>query len=126
MKFSRQREAVKQVLCSTKSHPTAAWIYENVRSVIPNISLGTVYRNLNLLNDEGIIKKLSFGDGNEHFDGDISPHSHFYCEGCGRIYDIEFDATNLCKQISETEKIEISSAACNFSGICGNCKINKN
>ena len=126
MKFSRQREAVKKVLCSTKTHPTAAWIYENVQIEIPNISLGTVYRNLNLLTDEGIIKKLSFGDGNEHFDGDISPHSHFYCEDCGRIYDIDFDATELCNKISETEKIEISSAACNFSGICGECKLKKN
>lgn len=126
MKFSRQREAVKTVLCSTKAHPTAAWIYENVRKEIPNISLGTVYRNLNLLGEEGIIKKLSFGDGNEHFDGDISPHSHLYCESCGRIYDIDFDATELCSKISETEKVEISSAACNFSGICGECKIKKN
>ncbi len=121
MKFSRQREAVKKVLISTKTHPTAAWIYENVQIEIPNISLGTVYRNLNLLTDEGIIKKLSFGDGNEHFDGDISPHSHFYCESCGRIYDIDFDTTGLCQQISDKEKLEINSAACNFSGTCGQC-----
>lgn len=122
MKFSRQREAVKKVLMSTKTHPTAAWIYENVRQEIPNISLGTVYRNLSLLTEEGIIKKLSFGDGNEHFDGDISPHSHFYCEGCGKIYDIAFDSTELCRNVAETEKVEISSAAFNFSGRCGECK----
>ena len=121
-KFSRQREAVKQVLCSTKTHPTAAWIYENVRKEIPNISLGTVYRNLNMLTEDGQIIKLSFGDGNEHFDGDISPHSHFYCESCGQIHDIAFDATELCKEISEDTKLDITSAACNFSGICDACK----
>ena len=126
MKFSRQREAVKNVLRSTKTHPTAAWIYENVRKELPNISLGTVYRNLSLLSDEGIILKLSFGDGNEHYDGDISPHSHFYCENCGRISDIEFDATELCQTISEKENLIINSAAFNFSGTCGECKKIKN
>lgn len=120
--FSRQREAVKRALCSTKTHPTAAWIYEQAKKEIPNISLGTVYRNLNLLGEEGVIRKLSFGDGNEHFDGDISPHSHFFCEGCGKIYDIAFDATELCNQISSTARVEITSAACNFSGTCEECK----
>ena len=122
-KFSRQREAVKKVLCSTKTHPTAAWIYENVRKEIPNISLGTVYRNLNMLTEDRQIIKLSFGDGNEHFDGDISPHSHFYCESCGQIHDIAFDATELCLEISKDTKLDITSAACNFSGICSTCKI---
>ncbi|MBR6743163.1 MAG: transcriptional repressor [Clostridia bacterium] len=120
--FSRQREAVKKVLCSTKTHPTAAWIYENVRKELPNISLGTVYRNLNVLSEERSIKKLSFGDGNEHFDGDISPHSHFYCECCGKIYDIAFDATELCKEIADSAKVNITSAACNFSGKCSQCQ----
>ena len=120
--FSRQRETVKRVLCSTKSHPTAAWIYEEARKELPNISLGTVYRNLNLLGQEGVIRKLSFGDGNEHFDGDISSHSHFFCEGCGKIYDIAFDATDLCKELSSKEKVDITWAACNFSGTCENCK----
>ena len=93
-----------------------------MRKEIPNISLGTVYRNLNVLCEEGSIKKLSFGDGNEHFDGDISPHSHFYCECCGKIYDIAFDATELCKEIADSVKVNITSAACNFSGECSECQ----
>ena len=85
--YSRQREAVLNVLCSTQCHPTAAWIYENVRKVLPNISLGTVYRNLAALSEEGVILSLSVGDGYEHFDGNSAPHAHLHCKRCGKIYD---------------------------------------
>ena len=91
MNYSRQREAIVNVLKSTTSHPSAAWIYDRVRIQIPNISLGTVYRNLAALEKEGIIVKVPVGDNREHFDGDTTPHSHFYCKSCEAISDIPFD-----------------------------------
>lgn len=80
IKFSRQRQAIMDYLMSTTEHPTADTIYANVKEQYPNISLGTVYRNLNLLADEGQILRLSCGDGSDHFDGTIEPHYHFLQE----------------------------------------------
>ena len=69
--FSRQREEIIRVLRSTDTHPTAAWVYSKVKEAIPNISLGTVYRNLAALSVSGEILSLSVGDGFEHFDGNL-------------------------------------------------------
>lgn len=123
--YSRQREAILNVLCSTKSHPTAAWIYENVRIQLPNISLGTVYRNLTVLEQEGVIRKIPVGDAREHFDGDTSPHSHFYCKTCEKITDIPLDTADTCKIIEQEYGVTVDSAAYTFIGVCKNCK-NKN
>lgn len=119
--YSRQREAVLNVLCSTKSHPTAAWIYERVREQIPNISLGTVYRNLAGLAEDGTIKKLSFGEASVHFDGDISVHSHFYCEHCGEITDIRLDQSELLGPIEVEYGVVARHADFNITGKCSNC-----
>lgn len=85
--YSRQREAIKRALCSTDTHPTAKQVYELVRQEIPNISLGTVYRNLAALSNSGDILSITVGDGFEHFDGDIRPHVHLHCRKCGHIAD---------------------------------------
>lgn len=119
--YSRQREAVLKVLCATKTHPTAGWIYENVRQIIPNISLGTVYRNLTALEQEGLIKKISVGDTCEHFDGDTSMHSHFLCRCCERIIDIPFDTTEACKIVEAENGVSVETAEYTFVGICKNC-----
>ena len=78
-KYSRQRELIKEFLMTRKDHPTADIIYQSVRKENPNISLGTVYRNLTLLCGDGEINRLNVGDGTDHFDADISPHYHFVC-----------------------------------------------
>lgn len=122
--FSRQREAVLNALCSTKTHPSASGIYETVREALPNISLGTVYRNLSVLEQEGIIRKISVGDSFEHFDGDTSPHSHFYCKSCRQITDIPFDTSEDCKKLEEQAGLSVESATYTFVGVCKNC--NKN
>ncbi len=119
--YSRQREAVLKALCSTTSHPTAAWIYEQVRQEIPNISLGTVYRNLSGLAEDGRIRKLSFGDASDHFDGDITVHSHFYCEHCGEITDIWIDQSKLLGPIESDYNIKARYADFNITGKCGKC-----
>ena len=79
LKYSRQRESIKACLMSRKDHPTADALYTSIREQFPNISLGTVYRNLNLLVELGEIRKLSCGDGTDHFDYDTSPHYHYVC-----------------------------------------------
>ncbi len=105
-KYSRQRELVKEFLMSRKDHPTADVIYQNVRNENPNISLGTVYRNLTLLTGEGEINRLDVGDGTDHFDADTSPHYHFVCRKCGSVIDLD---------MGSIESIT-SAAAANFDG----------
>ena len=76
LKYSRQRESIKASLMNRKDHPTADAVYASIREEFPNISLGTVYRNLNLLVELGEVQKLTFGDGKDHFDADTSLHYH--------------------------------------------------
>ncbi len=92
LKYSRQREMIKEFLMTRKDHPTADIVYMNVRRQNPNISLGTVYRNLTLLADIGEIARLRVGDGVDHFDADTSPHYHFVCTECGAVIDLEMSS----------------------------------
>lgn len=88
MRYSKQREAVLKVLKSTYSHPDAEWVYNRVREEIPNISLGTVYRNLRELGESGELVTLETESGSLHFDADTSCHAHFVCKECGKISDL--------------------------------------
>ena len=83
MKHSKQRDAIMEYLKSSHEHPTADTVYAALRKDHPNISLGTVYRNLALLSELGEINKLSTGNGPDRFDGDVHPHYHFVCKKCG-------------------------------------------
>ena len=84
MKYSKQREALLTLLRSTRSHPSADWLYENLRKEFPNISLGTVYRNLAQLAENGDILKISTSANKEHFDGFVHRHFHFVCNKCDK------------------------------------------
>lgn len=89
--YSKQRAAILEVLRATDTHPTANAVYERVKEKLPNISLGTVYRNLAALKENGDILGLSVGDGFEHFDGCAAPHIHLHCRCCGSIKDLRLD-----------------------------------
>ena len=91
LKYSRQRESIKASLMNRKDHPTADAVYASIREEFPNISLGTVYRNLNLLVELGEVQKLTFGDGKDHFDADTSLHYHFVCRSCGAVIDLPME-----------------------------------
>ena len=88
LKYSRQRESIKTCLMNRTDHPTADALYLSIREEFPNISLGTVYRNLNLLVELGEIISFTCGDGSVHFDYTTSPHYHFVCKSCGHIIDL--------------------------------------
>ena len=126
-KRSRQREAILEVVQSTKCHPTADWVYAEVRKVIPNISLGTVYRNLSMLAENGTIQKLNIGTTVEHFDGNPEIHYHVCCIECGKIDDIEEDPLKeINKWASERFDGEIYEHHTMFTGKCSKCKNAKN
>lgn len=109
VKYSRQREAIKNFLMSRKDHPTAEVVYEHVLKAFPNISLGTVYRNLSFLVDNGQAVKVPCEDGSVHFDGNVMPHYHFQCTECGAVIDLEMDGKSQ-------EKAFINAASKNFGG----------
>lgn len=122
LKYSRQREVIMDFLKTRKDHPTADIVYTNVRQQYPNISLGTVYRNLTLLADIGEIQRLRVGDGVDHFDADISPHYHFVCTECGSVVDLVMDNIDDIVDIAGMNfDGRITGHVTYFYGICGDC-----
>ena len=124
LKYSRQREAIKNYLASTRNHPTADIVYMHVKKEFPNISLGTVYRNLNLLTDLGEAVRITLPDGADRFDGHTEPHNHFYCTHCKKVLDLDLDTpvTDIVTQAASAgfEGI-IKSSNTFFYGLCGDC-----
>lgn len=122
LKRSKQREQIKQFLMTRKDHPTADVVYMNVRKENPNISLGTVYRNLTLLAEIGEIQRIRMGDGVDHFDADTSEHYHFICKECGSVIDLDTEALpDACSIAGRNFEGEISGCVTYFYGKCKNC-----
>jgi Fe2+ or Zn2+ uptake regulation protein len=86
---SRQRELVYGIVIGSNTHPSAEDVYRTARQSMPNISLGTIYRNLRQLSAEGRIREVHFGSAPDRFDGMLHMHEHFICTSCGNISDIE-------------------------------------
>lgn len=122
LKHSKQRDSIMEFLQGRKDHPTADTVYMNVRKSFPNISLGTVYRNLTLLADIGEIARIRVGDGVDHFDADTSPHYHFICKECGRVIDFyDADMETLTEKANENFNGRIEGHVTYFYGRCGQC-----
>lgn len=122
MRHSKQKEEILKIVLESCNHPDAKDIHKKVKEIIPNISLGTVYRNLNNLSDEGFIKKVSFENGNDRFDKTLHDHNHVICVKCGKVCDV-----NVLLKKSEINKIEnetgfkITDCNFNINGICKDC-----
>lgn len=126
LKYSRQREVIKDFLHTRKDHPTADVVYSNVRQQYPNISLGTVYRNLTLLSEMGEIQRLRVGDGVDHFDADTSPHNHFICTECGSVIDLMMEDISRINEVAgRSFDGRIDGHVTYFYGLCGNCYRNR-
>ena len=122
MNYSRQRESIKEFLASRTDHPTADTIYLNIRRQYPNISLGTVYRNLNLLTEIGEVTRLTAGDGCDHFDYRTEPHNHFVCRKCHAIMDLQMDSIeNIIDLAQKDFPGIIEKHYTNFVGVCPEC-----
>lgn len=122
LKYSRQRESIKEFLAARTDHPTADTVYTNLRKTFPNISLGTVYRNLSLLSDMGEIIKISTGDGADRFDGRTTPHNHFVCRQCHRVIDLDMENIDSIMDVAGKNFAgSIDHYVVNFYGVCGDC-----
>lgn len=125
LKYSRQREAIKTFLMSRTDHPTADTVYTCLRQTYPNISLGTVYRNLSLLEEIGEIAKISTGSGADHYDANMTQHQHFICTHCHKVYDIQIEnIDSIMNAAAESAPGVIESYRANFYGQCKECQKN--
>lgn len=123
VRYSKQREAILLDLQSRFDHPTADQVYSSLKRTHPGLSLGTVYRNLGFLEQNGQIRKLDIGDGTVRYDGNINPHIHFICSNCHTIIDLPLSA-KLAKEICESvNQIEIEDIQIQIKGKCQNCKV---
>ena len=123
MRLTRQRREILKVLKSTTSHPTADWIYDQVRRVLPNISLGTVYRTLGVLRDQGMIMELDYGRSGSRFDGAPRNHYHIVCVTCGKVEDLSVPVKGYMEEeMSDVSGYEVMEHRLEFRGICPLCR----
>lgn len=120
---TRQRDAVLRVLRGTRAHPTADQIYDDVRKIIPNISKGTVYRNLQVLQDDGAITELNISGTQSRYEVKQKSHYHFMCEECGRVFDLDEPIDKaMDKRISRKTGFTVSHHQTEFRGLCKDCQ----
>lgn len=123
MRKTKQKEAILEVLRETTSHPTADWVYNEVRKEIPNISLGTVYRNLRLLCQSGEIAELDLCGSLSRFDARQDDHYHFRCEKCGRVFDIDEPVDKkIDGRIARKTGFMVIYHKLEFRGVCRDCQ----
>ena len=124
-RMTHQRRIILEMLRNTTTHPSADEIYETVRAVLPRISLGTVYRNLEILHTMGQIRKIHCNSAQMRFDGNTADHHHIRCIVCNRIDDIPDSAVNTTVLPVEIENYRVLGHALYFWGICGRCSLKK-
>ena len=121
MRYSKQRELIQEIVRMNSVHPSADWIYEKAKKIIPNISLGTVYRNLNQLVDNKSLKTVQH-NGVVHYDGNTDSHSHFICDICSGIYDFYPPIDEMISSLNKTSSHIIAGGQFQMTGICESCK----
>lgn len=120
---TKQRQIILDELCKVKTHPSADTLFKMVRKRIPDISYGTIYRNLNLLKDENRVLELSFGKHSCRYDGTVKEHFHFFCLECKNVFDIEeADIGQLDKRIADKMNFKVEYHRLEFFGYCDSCK----
>ena len=123
-KRSKKRDAILACIRSTDIHPSAEWVYTQLKPQIPDLSLGTVYRNINMFRKDGTIVSLGVVDGLERFDGNTGPHVHFVCQQCGAVLDVPgIDVPlELSGEAEQTTGGTVSACRLTFTGRCARCR----
>jgi len=122
---SLQREMILETLRSIKSHPTADELFKILREKLPHISLATVYRNLEFMTEEGVIRKVASGEREMRFDGDITKHYHMRCKNCGKPFDLPFSLKiSLAEICPNADEYGITDMKVEFEFLCDICNRN--
>lgn len=121
---SKKRQAILDALCADERHPTAEMLYHSLKPAYPELSLGTVYRNLSILVEDGEALAIGRIDGQEHYDGRIDPHGHFICRSCRRIFDLNLQGLleNICAELYKSSGCSADACLLSVSGCCGECR----
>jgi len=117
MRYSHQREKIREIVFSTNAHPTADWIFQQAKKQIPNISLGTVYRNLRQLEEEGIIRTI-MDSTVARYDCNREPHDHLKCKICGDLFDVHLSEDNIRETVFKKYKFEVDEVEMTIIGTC--------
>lgn len=123
IRYSRKREAILQAIRGTDTHPSADWVYHTLKPAHPDLSLGTVYRNLNFLREQELIRCVGVVGGQERFDAVTAPHSHFVCDKCGAVLDLPRVGadSDLDGRVEREYGLRVDHHDLVFHGTCGNC-----
>ena len=122
-RYSHQREQIYNYLISTCEHPSAETIYASLKPQIPDLSLGTVYRNLKLLEEMGLVQKVAHVNDVERYDACCHNHAHFVCTQCGSVHDLnEVDCNQIASTVNLPDGFKVSSLSLTIRGVCNNCK----
>jgi Fe2+ or Zn2+ uptake regulation protein len=125
VRFTRQRQAVLEVVRSSQHHPDAAHIFDEVRRIVPSISLGTVYRSLEALVQEGHLLQIQQPGMATRYDARLENHAHFVCDSCGDVVDVFIALPDQTRQVAATlHGYEVQSARVEFHGRCARCAKN--
>lgn len=125
LRKSKQRRRILELLQHTRSHPTANWVYDQLKGEFPSLSLGNVYRNLNILVEQGVVERLDFGSTFDRYEAKIEPHVHFVCDSCGAIHDIDVPeelGRELIQRVREQTDFEINRQRMEVFGLCDECR----
>ena len=123
IRLTTQRQIILEELAKVKTHPTASELYDMVRKRLPRIGLGTVYRNLELMADSGMILKIEVGGTQKRFDATTDDHYHIRCSACGRVDDIDVPVIrDLASQAAATTSYQILGHHSEVTGICSSCQ----
>ncbi|WP_339136239.1 MAG: transcriptional repressor [Candidatus Electrothrix sp. GW3-4] len=123
LRMTHQRELILEELGNCHNHPTADALYERIKKKLPRISLATVYRNLEILSEAGMIRKLEISGRQKRFDKEIEQHDHVFCVQCRRVDDIRFDQSRLISlEEGQSQGYKISGCRVEFFGLCPKCQ----
>ena len=124
VRYSKKREAILTAIRETDCHPSAEWLYQRLKPPHPDLSLGTVYRNLAFFQRAGQVKSVGVVRGQERFDAVTTPHSHFVCSSCGTILDLPeiYPEEGWERTVSAQYGFTVERCELIFHGECPNCQ----
>lgn len=122
MRLTTQRQVILEELVKVSSHPTANEVYDMVRQRLPRVGLGTVYRNLELMAETGMILKIEVGGTQKRFDATVHPHYHVRCTECGKVDDVKMPVQQGINEIAaQVSHYQIHGHHVEFTGVCRDC-----
>ena len=123
-RFSKKRQAIYDAMRSTRRHPSAEWVYQTLKPDYPDLSLGTVYRNIKGMVAAGEVLCVGNVDGKDRFDAYVHPHAHMLCSDCGAVVDLDITEAMAaqCRAMAEANDIDLDLRSLQFAGRCSGCR----